>query len=129
MLTEAHRPVIISGGGVLMSGAHEELQKLAQLIQAPVTHTLMGTGTYPDSLESSLGMLGMHGNYWANYAVVHADVILALGTRFNDRITGCLKRLRVILMLFMLILDPCSISKNVKVDIPIVGDCKMFFLE
>ena len=128
MLSEAHRPVIISGGGVLMSGASEEVRKLADLVQAPVTHTLMGTGTYPDSLDSSLGMLGMHGNYWANYAVVHADVILALGTRFNDRITGCLKRFARDSHVIHVDIDPCSISKNVKVDIPIVGDVKNVLL-
>ena len=92
LLREAQRPVIISGGGVLQAGAHHELTKLAQLLEMPVAHTLMGKGTYPESSPQSLGMLGMHGNYWANYAVVHADVIFAVGTRFNDRITGCLKR-------------------------------------
>ena len=124
LLREAQRPVIISGGGVLQAGAHHELTKLAQLLELPVAHTLMGKGTYPESSPQSLGMLGMHGNYWANYAVVHADVIFAVGTRFNDRITGCLKRFARDSQVIHVDIDPCSISKNVKVDIPIVGDAK-----
>jgi len=124
LLKEAQRPVIIAGGGVLSSGACEELTKLAQMLEIPVTHTLMGTGTYPADCPKYLGMLGMHGNYWANYAVVNADVIVALGTRFNDRITGCLKRFARDSQVVHVDIDPCSISKNVKVDIPIVGDVK-----
>lgn len=124
LLQEAQRPVIISGGGVLQAGAHQELTKLAQMLQIPVCHTLMGKGTYPEQCPASLGMLGMHGNYWANYAVVHADVIFAVGTRFNDRITGCLKRFARDSQVIHVDIDPCSISKNVKVNIPIVGDAK-----
>ncbi len=124
MLSEAHRPVIISGGGVLTSGAHEELLKVANMLQIPVTHTLMGTGTFPSNSPLDLGMLGMHGNFWANHAVSHADVIFALGTRFNDRITGCLKRFARDAHVIHVDIDPCSISKNVKADIPIVGDIK-----
>ena len=124
MLKEAQRPVIISGGGVLQAGAHHELTKLAEMLEIPVAHTLMGKGTFPESSPLSLGMLGMHGNYWANYAVVHADVIFAVGTRFNDRITGCLKRFARDSQVIHIDIDPCSISKNVKVDIPIVGDAK-----
>ncbi len=124
MLKEAQRPVIISGGGVLQANAHNELTELAQKLEIPVAHTLMGKGTYPETCLHSLGMLGMHGNYWANYAVVHADVILAVGTRFNDRITGCLKRFARDSRVIHVDIDPCSISKNVKVDIPIVGCAK-----
>lgn len=124
MLSEAHRPVIISGGGVLTSGAHSELLKVANMLQIPVTHTLMGTGTFPSNSPLDLGMLGMHGNFWANHAVSHADVIFALGTRFNDRITGCLKRFARDAHVIHVDIDPCSISKNVKADIPIVGDIK-----
>ncbi len=124
MLSEAHRPVIISGGGVLTSGAHSELLKVANMLQIPVTHTLMGTGTFPSNSPLNLGMLGMHGNFWANHAVSHADVIFALGTRFNDRITGCLKRFARDAHVIHVDIDPCSISKNVKADIPIVGDIK-----
>lgn len=124
MLSEAHRPIIIAGGGVLMSGAHEELLKVANMLKVPVCNTLMGTGTFPADSDLNLGMLGMHGNFWANYAVSHADVIFALGTRFNDRITGCLKRFARDAHVIHVDIDPCSISKNVKVAIPIVGDAK-----
>ncbi len=124
MLSEAHRPIIIAGGGVLMSGAHEELLKVANMLKVPVCNTLMGTGTFPADSDLNLGMLGMHGNFWANYAVSHADVIFALGTRFNDRITGCLKRFARDAHVIHVDIDPCSISKNVKVAIPIVGDVK-----
>ncbi len=124
MLSEAHRPVIISGGGVLTSGAHNELLEVANMLKAPVTHTLMGTGTFPSNSPLDLGMLGMHGNFWANHAVSHADVIFALGTRFNDRITGCLKRFARDAHVIHVDIDPCSISKNVKADIPIVGDIR-----
>lgn len=124
LLKQAQRPVIISGGGVLHSDAAAELTELAHLLEIPVAHTLMGKGTFPEDCPKSLGMLGMHGNYWANYAVVHADVIFAVGTRFNDRITGCLKRFARDAQVIHIDIDPCSISKNVKVDIPIVGDAK-----
>lgn len=124
LLCEAKKPVIISGGGVLASGAHKELTELAQLLQIPVCHTLMGTGTYPADGPKYLGMLGMHGNYWANNAVMKADVIFAVGTRFNDRITGCLKTFAKDSRVIHIDIDPCSISKNVKVDIPIVGCAK-----
>lgn len=124
MLCNAERPVIISGGGVVASGAHKELTELADTLNIPVTNTLMGIGTYPAEGEMSLGMLGMHGNYWANYAVSNCDVLLAVGTRFNDRITGCLKRFAKDAQVIHIDIDPCSISKNVPVDIPIVGDAK-----
>lgn len=124
LLCDAKNPVIISGGGVLSSNAHKDLTELAQMLEVPVCHTLMGTGTYPADCPKYLGMLGMHGNYWANYAVMNADVIFAIGTRFNDRITGCLKRFARDSQVIHVDIDPCSISKNVKVDIPIVGDAK-----
>lgn len=124
MLCNAERPVIISGGGVVASEAHKEITELADILTIPVANTLMGMGTYPADGEMSLGMLGMHGNYWANYAVSHCDVLLAVGTRFNDRITGCLKRFAKDAQIIHIDIDPCSISKNVPVDIPIVGDAK-----
>ncbi len=124
VLFEAKRPVIISGGGVVASNANRELTELATKLHIPVVHTLMGTGTYPDSLQTSLGMMGMHGNYCANLAVSNADVIFAIGTRFSDRITGCLKRFARDAQVIHIDIDPCSISKNVKATIPIVGDIK-----
>ncbi len=123
-LFEAKRPVIISGGGVVASNASKELTEIATRLHIPVVHTLMGTGTYPDYLETSLGMMGMHGNYCANLAVSNADVIFAIGTRFSDRITGCLKRFARDAQVIHIDIDPCSISKNVKAAIPIVGDVK-----
>lgn len=125
LLCEARRPVIISGGGVVQSNAENELIVLAQKLNIPVCNTLMGTGTYPSDDELSLGMLGMHGNYWANFAVCNCDVLFAVGTRFNDRITGCLKRFAKDAQVVHIDIDPCAISKNVKVDVPIVGDAKL----
>ena len=124
VLFEAKRPVIISGGGVMASNASRELIELATKLSIPVVHTLMGTGTYPDSLETSLGMMGMHGNYCANLTVANADVIFAIGTRFSDRITGCLKKFARDAQVIHVDIDPCSISKNVKATVPIVGDVK-----
>lgn len=124
VLFEAKRPVIISGGGVVASNAHNELKELATKLQIPVVHTLMGAGTYPDNLETSLGMMGMHGNYCANLTISNADVIFAIGTRFSDRITGCLKKFARDAQVIHIDIDPCSISKNVKATIPIVGDIK-----
>lgn len=124
LLCEAERPVIITGGGVVASDAAEELIALAEKLNIPVANTLMAMGTYPANGKNSLGMLGMHGNFWANHAVSNCDVLLAVGTRFNDRITGCLKRFAKDAQVIHIDIDPCSISKNVKVDIPIVGDAK-----
>ncbi len=123
-LCEAKRPVIISGGGVIHSDAWQEVRELARKLNIPVATTLMGIGTYPQDDQLSLGMLGMHGNYWANHAVSNCDVLFAVGTRFNDRITGCLKRFAKDAKVIHVDIDPCSISKNVNVDIPIVGDAK-----
>lgn len=124
LLCDAERPMIISGGGVVAAEASKELTELAEKLNIPVANTLMGMGTYPESREKSLGMLGMHGNYWANHAVSNCDVLFAIGTRFNDRITGCLKRFAKDAQVIHVDIDPCSISKNVHVDVPIVGDAK-----
>lgn len=124
ILCEAQRPVIISGGGVIHSDAWQEIREIAKQLNIPVATTLMGIGTYPQDDELSLGMLGMHGTYWANHAVSNCDVLFAVGTRFNDRITGCLKRFCKDAKVIHVDIDPCSISKNVSVDIPVVGDAK-----
>jgi acetolactate synthase-1/2/3 large subunit len=125
LLCAAKRPAIISGGGVVSSDAALELTELAKLLNIPVATTLMGIGTYPTDDEMSLGMLGMHGNYWANYAISNCDVLFALGTRFNDRITGSLSEFAKGAQVIHVDIDPCSISKNVNADIPIVGDIKI----
>ena len=123
-LCDAKRPVIISGGGVIHSDAWQEIRELARKLNIPVATTLMGIGTFPQGEELSLGMLGMHGTFWANHAVSNCDVLFAVGTRFNDRITGCLKRFCKDAKVIHVDIDPCSISKNVPVDTPIVGDAK-----
>lgn len=125
MLCSAKRPVIIAGGGVLSSEASEELTQFARTMGIPVATTLMGVGTYPSDDEHSLGMLGMHGNYWANYAICESDVLFAIGTRFNDRATGPLSKFAKGAQVIHVDIDPCSISKNISVDIPIVGDAKI----
>lgn len=124
LLCDAKRPAIISGGGVLSSDASAELTELAHLMDIPVATTLMGIGTYPQDDEKALGMLGMHGNYWANYAISECDVLLAVGTRFNDRVTGPLSRFAKGAQVIHIDIDPCSISKNIQANIPIVGDAK-----
>ncbi len=124
LLCDAERPVIIAGGGIVASEAMEELKQLADRLHVPVTNTLMAKGVFPESDAKSLGMLGMHGNFWANHAVSNCDVLFAIGTRFNDRITGCLKRFARDAQIIHVDIDPCSINKNVKVDIPIIGDAK-----
>ena len=124
LLCEAERPVILAGGGIVASESMAELKQLADRLHVPVTNTLMGKGIYPEDDEKSLGMLGMHGTYWANHSVSNCDVLFAIGTRFNDRITGCLKRFAKDAQIIHVDIDPCSINKNVKIDIPIIGDAK-----
>ncbi|MBS4759984.1 MAG: biosynthetic-type acetolactate synthase large subunit [Clostridium sp.] len=124
LLCDAERPVIIAGGGIVASEAMQELKELAEKLNIPVANTLMAKGAFPESDKKSLGMLGMHGNFWANHAVTNCDVLFAIGTRFNDRITGCLKRFARDAQIIHVDIDPCSINKNVKVDIPIIGDAK-----
>lgn len=124
LLCEAERPVIIAGGGIVAAEAAEELKQLAEKLNVPVTNTLMAKGVFPEEDPKSLGMLGMHGNFWANHAVSNCDVLFAIGTRFNDRITGCLKRFAKDAQIIHVDIDPCSINKNVKVDIPIIGDAR-----
>ena len=124
-LCDAKRPVIISGGGVIASNASKEMSEFAKVLNIPVANTLMGIGTFPEHDDLSLGMLGMHGNYWANYAVMECDVLFAVGTRFNDRITGSLKKFAKDAKIIHIDIDPCSISKNVPVTTPIVGDAKI----
>lgn len=125
LLCNSKRPAIIAGGGVLSSNASEELREFAKLTHIPVTTTLMGIGTYPQDDEKALGMLGMHGNYWANYAISECDVLLAVGTRFNDRVTGPSARFAKGAKVIHIDIDPCSISKNIPANIPIVGDAKL----
>jgi acetolactate synthase-1/2/3 large subunit len=124
MILKAHRPVIYAGGGVILSKASEQLTKFAQALQIPVTTTLMGLGGFPAPHKLWLGMLGMHGTYFANMSVHHADVLIAIGSRFDDRVTGKIEEFAPHARIIHVDIDPTSISKNVVVDIPIVGDCQ-----
>jgi len=121
LLLSAKRPVIYSGGGVILGEGCELLTRLARLINYPVTNTLMGLGAYPATDRQFLGMLGMHGFYEANMAMHHSDVILAVGARFDDRVTNAPDRFCPGAKIIHIDIDPTSISKTVSVDIPIVG--------
>jgi len=124
LILSAKRPMIYSGGGVVLSNASEELVKFTRTLGYPITSTLMGLGAYPASDEQFVGMLGMHGTYEANMAMHDCDVLIAVGARFDDRVTGELKKFCPHAKIIHLDIDPASISKNVKVDVPIVGDIK-----
>jgi len=121
-LNDSERPVIYAGGGVILSNASELLRKLAQKANAPVTTTLLGLGAFDQDSELSLDMLGMHGTAYANFAVQDCDLLLAVGARFEDRVTGNLAEFAPKAKIVHIDVDPSSISKNVKVDIPVVGD-------
>ena len=124
MILKARKPVIYAGGGVISSGAAQELTTLADRLQIPVTMTLMGLGGFPGTHPLSLGMLGMHGTYQANMAVTNCDLLIAIGARFDDRVTGKIEAFAPSSKKIHIDIDPTSISKNVRVDTPIVGDCK-----
>lgn len=121
---KAKRPVIYAGGGVINSNAAGELKQLGENLRCPVTTTLMGLGGFPAPHELWLGMLGMHGTFRANMAMGSTDLLIAIGARFDDRVTGKLDEFAPSAKIIHIDIDPTSISKNVKVDIPIVGDCK-----
>ena len=123
-IMKAMRPVLYVGGGVILSNAGKELTELADKLTIPVTMTLMGLGAYPGSHKLSMGMLGMHGTYTANMAVAESDLLIAVGARFDDRVTGKLSDFATKADIIHIDIDPTSISKNVRVDIPIVADCK-----
>ena len=124
MILKAHRPVIYAGGGVILSKASEDLTRFAESLQIPVTTTLMGLGGFPAPHKLWLGMLGMHGTYFANMSIHHTDVLIAIGSRFDDRVTGKIEEFAPHAKIIHIDIDPTSISKNVVVDIPIVGDCQ-----
>jgi len=124
-LAQAKQPMIYSGGGVLMSESHLELRQLARELGYPVTNTLMGLGAYPASDKQFVGMLGMHGTYEANLAMHNCDVLLAVGVRFDDRVTGEIEHFCPNAKIIHVDIDPTSISKNIGVDVPIVGDLKV----
>jgi acetolactate synthase I/II/III large subunit len=124
VIAAAQRPVIYAGGGVITANASEELRELALYGHIPVTTTLTGKGCFPEDHNLSMGMLGMHGTQYANYAVSQADLIVAVGVRFDDRVTGSLAAFAPQASFVHVDVDPAEISKNVAVDVPIVGDAK-----
>lgn len=128
-IQNAKKPLIIAGAGVLKAGASKELKELAEKLDIPVTMTLLGLGSFPTSHDLSLGMLGMHGTVYANYATVDADLIIAAGIRFDDRITGNPDKFCKNAKIIHIDIDPAEIGKNKKADIPIVGDLKNILVE
>jgi len=124
MISIAHKPVIYAGGGVIISGAAKELLELAEKAQLPVTTTIMGKGAFPETNPLALHMLGMHGTAYANYAVQECDLLVAIGARFDDRVTGHIPRFAPNAKIIHIDIDPAEIGKNVRVDVPIVGDVK-----
>jgi acetolactate synthase I/II/III large subunit len=124
LIHKAKRPVILAGHGVLISGAMDELQQLAERAGIPVALTLLGLGAFPASHPLNLGMMGMHGEAWVNQTIQQADLLLALGMRFDDRVTGSLKSYAPNARKIHVEIDPAEINKNVKVDVALVGDLR-----
>ncbi|MBI5872637.1 MAG: biosynthetic-type acetolactate synthase large subunit [Candidatus Omnitrophica bacterium] len=124
MIEKAKKPILYVGGGVISSGASEQLKALAEKNQLPVTTTFMGIGAFPGEHTLCLGMLGMHGTAYANHAIMDSDLIVAIGARFDDRVTGRIDAFAPGAKIIHIDIDPTSISKNIRVDVPIVGDAK-----
>jgi len=124
LLLSAKKPMIYTGGGVILGNASEELTAFTRSLGYPITNTLMGLGAYPASDKQFIGMLGMHGTYEANMAMHHCDVLIAIGARFDDRVTGDLEKFCPYAKIIHMDIDPASISKNVPVDVPIIGNVK-----
>lgn len=124
LIAKSRRVVIIAGGGCIISGASKEVKELAEMTNIPVAMTLMGLGTFPGTHSLSLGMPGMHGTYYANKAIQESDLIVAIGMRFDDRVTGKVDSFAPHAKIIHIDIDPTSIRKSVRVDIPIVGDVK-----
>lgn len=125
LIKKASRPVILSGGGVVLSRGWKELREFARKIQAPVTSTLMGLGAFPASDPLWLGMIGMHGTYRANLSTSECDLLVAVGVRFDDRVTGRIDAFAPKAQIVHIDIDPTSIRKNIRVSVPIVGDCRI----
>jgi acetolactate synthase-1/2/3 large subunit len=129
LIGKAEKPVFFTGGGVSLSKAHKELTELAVKTQIPVTSTLMGLGGFPGTHSLWLGMLGMHGTFRANMAVSDCDLLIAVGVRFDDRVTGKVDEFAPNAKIVQIDIDPTSIQKNVAVHVPVVGDCKVSLAE
>jgi len=128
-INKSEKPVLYVGGGVISANASEELRLLAEKAHLPVTTTLLGLGSFDQRKPESLDMLGMHGSAYANFAVQECDLLIAIGARFDDRVTGKLKAFASSAKIIHIDIDPASISKNVRVDIPVVGDAKAILVE
>ncbi len=128
-IAKSERPLLYGGGGLIISGADKEITRLAHKTNIPVTLTLMGLGAFPDDDPLSLGMLGMHGTAYANNAVQTADLIIAVGARFDDRVTGRIDEFAPDAKIVHIDIDPSSVSKNVEVDIPVIGDAREILKE
>ena len=128
-INKSKRPVIYAGGGVISSNSSEQLIELAEKANLPVNTTLLALGVFPENSEKALGMLGMHGTVPANYAVHESDLLIAIGARFDDRITGKIDEFASQAQIIHIDIDPTSISKNIKVHIPVVGDAKSILTE
>lgn len=124
LIKKAKKPLILAGGGVILSKAARELKKFAEAIESPVTTTLMGLGAFPTDTPKWLGMIGMHGTYRANMASGNCDLMIAVGVRFDDRVTGKIDAFAPKAKIVHIDIDPTSIRKNISVTIPVVGDCK-----
>ena len=129
LINEAQQPVVIAGRGVIIAGAYDELKQLAEKAQLPVVNTLLGISSFPESHVLSYGMLGMHGMAYANFAVDAADLIIAIGMRFDDRATARVSNFAPHAKVIHIDIDPAEIGKNVRVDVPIVGDAKAVLQE
>jgi acetolactate synthase-1/2/3 large subunit len=124
-IQNAKKPLLYVGGGVVIAGADQELRRLAELLEIPITTTLMGMSAFPSNHPLCLGMLGMHGTAAANFAVSETDLLIAVGARFDDRVTGKIETFAAHAKIIHIDIDPAEIGKNVRCDIPIVGDVKM----
>jgi len=129
VIAEAQRPLLYVGGGAVSSGAADEVRKLVELTNIPVFTTLLGKGVFPETHRLSLGMAGMHGTAYANYAIQECDLLIAIGARFDDRVTGDLRKFAPMARAIHIDVDPAEIGKNVPVVVPIVGDCKTVLAE
>ncbi len=129
LIKEAQKPAILAGGGVILSGASKELTEFAKRLNTPVTASLMGLGAFPATDKLWLGMLGMHGTYWANMSIGSCDLLIGIGVRFDDRVTGKVGTFAPHAKIIHIDIDPTSIRKNIPVTVPIVGDCKIALAE
>jgi acetolactate synthase I/II/III large subunit len=124
LIAKARKPLLYIGGGVLASNASKEVKELAELMQLPVTSTLMGKGAFPEDHHLSIGMPGMHGAKYTNYSITETDLLIGVGVRFDDRVTGKLAAFASKAKVIHVDIDPAEIGKNKPVDVPIVGDAK-----